>query len=236
MENLMNLIVHNTLKVQDFLSIMEYAGFPFNLDESAAADFFISTGENANISRVVMCLPSCFEVAEYIIKKSCSDVLPDIKKGTPTGKILKNLNMRDILLEVSHSIYLNKWEVHTVLDIGETQRFILSLLARYGYVNDEILDPSKFVYHHELLKMAEEKGAAIRKIQHTNNGDIPCYYMSIDLLSTEDIANINAYVAYMKTYGNIIDDPEKCFWRIDTSHKVVDVMRYEEVKEYLNTK
>jgi len=236
METLMKQLIHNPLKVHEFINLMGEYGLPFRMPFSKAADFYVTLGQSAEISTILMCFPSCFEVGEYVLKTYSPDVLQDISDNRMPAKLLRNMNMRDILLEVMQGIYINYWEVHTVFELGSVQRNMLLMLSKYGYINDAVMKPEKFIFHHTLLDATAQRGKAIKKNIDIGNGfKIPVFYLSRSIIPLEGNAKINAYIAYKRTYGIIINNPNECFWRLDTSFDVVDFMPKEDVEKYFLT-
>lgn len=233
METLMKQLVHNPLKVHDFINLMGRYGLPFRMPFSKAADFYVTLGNSAEVSTVLMCFPSCFEVGEYVMKTYSPNVLRDIYDNKMPAKLLRDMNMRDILLEVMQGIYINYWGVHTVFELGAVQRNMLLILSKYGYVNDAVMQPNKLIFHHTLLDATAVRGKAIKRYVDSGNGyEIPVFYLSRSIIPLEGNAKINAYIAYRRTYGMVINNPNECFWRLDTSFDVVDYLSKEEVDRH----
>ena len=130
MQKLIDKIIYKSLTVSEFLDIMKPYHYPFDLSTSYIADFFITNGSSLEETYIVMCIPTCYDVAENLLKKNAPNILRDIDKGTNLGKILKGLNYRDILIESFNLIYVNPWELHTVIEIGESQRMALLSLEK----------------------------------------------------------------------------------------------------------
>ena len=235
MQKLIDKIIYKSLTVSEFLDIMKPYHYPFDLSTSYIADFFITNGSSLEETYIVMCIPTCYDVAENLLKKNAPNILRDIDKGTNLGKILKGLNYRDILIESFNLIYVNPWELHTVIEIGESQRMALLSLEKFGYINPNVYHNDKIIYHKLLMSTLESDGYAIRKNIKPQGSKIssPVYYVKYEKLSKDVKARVNAFISYNATYDKVIDDKENSFWRFDTSYNVIDYISQDDVDKFI---
>lgn len=229
----MQRLIYKPLKVHKFINIMEEYGFPFRLDISRAADFYISNGNSADNTYIFFCLPSCFDIADRVLQRKCPDLYYNIDTNIDDLGCLKGLNKRDLAIEVLNFIYVNPWEIHSAVEIGEPQRFVISVLERYGYINSEILNPVDIIYHTSILDSYVKSNKAFS----VTNSNVPykIYFIHFSVLPLDVHANIYAYFKYRQIYGeDMPDDIENSFYRIDTAHKVIQVINSKDALQFLN--
>ena len=229
----MQRLIYQPLTAHQFINIMAEHGFPFRLDISRAADFYITNGTSAGQTYLFFCLPSCFDVADYVLQRKCPNLYHEIDTNINGFGCLKGLNKRDLAVEVLNFIYINPWEMHSAIEIGEPQRFVLSILERYGYINGRIVNPENIIYHTSILDSYVKSDKAFS----VTNSNVPykIYFIHFSVLPIDVHANIYAYFKYRQIYReDMPNDIEDSFYRIDTAHKVIQVINSKDALQYLN--
>lgn len=227
METLVNKLLYRPYKVMEFISLMESYGHPLSLHNgSKASDFFLTTSDVANEVKIIFGLPTINECAKQIILQKDPELLNKIEQGSSLyAKEFKNLSYRDICIEYFDFIYCNPWEIHTSLEIGEAQRFVLLLLEKYGYFNPDTLDPHNHVYHTVVSSMLSNLGYSVikhKKFSGIDDVKVPVRYTKYDVCPIGIQGFIDAFIALEESRGQVLERPkEELYWRFDTSYKIL---------------
>ena len=237
MKKLIEKLTHTALTVSEFLTLMEKYNFPFTVDKSRIADFYISSGDTVSDIRIVIGIPDCFEVAKYILEMNHPDLLKAIEEeDTSILHVVpcKNLNYRDILIELTDTMYVNYWELHMNQMPGDPQNMALMALARHGYINENILDFKHDIVHNHVNEYLRKFGVSLRYDEEfCDKITRPTYFTYYDFLSEHIKAKVNAFCEYQNSIGNTIDNKKEYFWRHDMNGKITGAISPENAIKYL---
>lgn len=225
-----NDVLFQALSLKEFITIMDQYNYPFTVDKSYIADFFIFGTTSSRDLKIMMCIPDCFTVAEKYLMDQFPSFINDIHTdNNPQAIRFKEMNYRDILIEGFNMIYVNYWNIHTSKPVGDVQKLALMKLVDYGYVNSDLIYSNSVIYHTHIMDNMVIEGKAVKL--HYKEERAPRYYVSFSALSNEAKSCVIATDSYhkfskRKEIPNLIDN----FYFMDSSNHMIDFITSKDIE------